>query len=74
MMRPRHSTDPNLLAAYETLARAIVALRLTREHIEQSLEACRRSHRLLRATVPVLPYRPDEPDDRNKPAPREGES
>jgi hypothetical protein len=51
-MRPR--PDPILIQASLRLAKADESLANTRLHMEQSVEACARSLRLLRRTVPVL--------------------
>jgi hypothetical protein len=58
-MKPAYSEDLVLVYAHIALARAAKAVATTREHVDQSCEACERSRQLLRATVPVLPYRND---------------
>jgi hypothetical protein len=49
--------DSNLTFAKFVALRAQASAEECREHIDQSLDACRRSQTLLRATMPVLPYR-----------------
>jgi hypothetical protein len=59
-MRPCPMPDPVLVTAYMALADTVVAIAEAKQHVDDSRDAYVRSRRLLRATVPVLPYRPDD--------------
>jgi hypothetical protein len=57
-----HAVEDNTLAkAQVTLIRSQLSRYSIGEHVEQSRAALAKSYRLLRATVPVLPYRDERP-------------